>query len=247
MTGSASPLYMQIAARLESDIRSGILKAGDRVASERDLAETMGVSRMTARQAVRRLVDRGILEARAGQGSFVGASVIEQALRSLTGFTEEMSQSGRKARSIVVSAETRQADAQCIAALSLPAQDRLVHRLVRIRLADGVPIARETTDIRASVTPGLLDLANFETASLYETLRGQFGLLPASAEQSLAASLANGEAARSLDILDGAAVLKLTRLTYDSEGVPFEYVRSIYRGDAFVMRVALTIGDEKIQ
>ncbi|MDO6963375.1 GntR family transcriptional regulator [Rhizobium alvei] len=244
MTDQDAPLYLQIATRLKDDIQSGRLKAGEKIASERVLAEDLGVSRMTARQALRHLVNNGLLEARVGQGTFVGANVIDQKLHSLTGFTEEMSNRGRQVSSIVVLSETRQADPQCRAALKLP-MNALVQRLVRVRLVDGMPVARETTDIRADKTPGLLDLADFASQSVYQMLRSHFGLLPTTAEQTLAASVASNEIARSLGLTDGAAVLNLTRLTFDQHGQPIEFVRSVYRGDAFVMKVDLVL-DERI-
>lgn len=240
------PLYMQIAAQLEDAIQSGALAQGEKIASERALAETMAVSRMTARQAIQHLVHRGLLETRVGQGTFVGNRTIEQKLTSLTGFTEEMIRQGRRASSIVVLSETRRADAQCAAALRLGA-GAMVHRLVRIRMVDDVPVARETTDIRADTTPGLLDLADFARHSLYATLKDHFGLVAATAEQTLGAAIATGEAARSLAIAEGGAVLKLTRLTFDSTGLPLEYVRSLYRGDTFTMKVDLASLDRRIQ
>lgn len=246
MSGQDLPLYLQIAARIEASIEAGRLKTGERIASERELAEDMGVSRMTARHALRHLAGRGLLEVRVGQGTFVGANVIEQKLNSLTGFTEDMTNRGRQASSIVVLSETRIADPQCARALGLQ-HDAPVHRLVRIRLVDGRPVAREMTDIRADKTPGLLELADFGNASLYETLRNQFGLLPTSAEQSLAAAIASGDIARSLALEEGAPVLKLTRLTYDQHGTPLEYVRSAYRGDSFVMKAELMFGERKPQ
>lgn len=246
MTEQDTPLYLQIATRLKDDIQSGRLKAGEKIASERTLADDMGVSRMTARQALRHLVNTGLLEARIGQGTFVGSNVIDQKLHSLTGFTEEMSSRGRQTSSIVVLSETRRADPQCAAALKLP-QNAFVQRLVRVRLVDGAPVARETTDIRADRTPGLLDLADFGSQSLYEMLRSHFGLLPTSAEQTLAASVASSEIARSLGLTEGAAVLKLTRLTFDQHGQPLEYVRSVYRGDAFVMKVDLMLRERITQ
>lgn len=240
------PLYLQIAARLEGDIQAGRLKVGEKIASERTLADELGVSRMTARQALQQLVGRGLLEARIGQGTFVGAWVIEQKLHSLTGFSEEMARRGRETSSIVVLSETRRADLECATALRLSGH-AMVHRLVRVRLVDGVPVARETTEINAAMAPGLLELADFSRQSLYDTLKENFGLLPTAAEQTLAAAVANGDAAGSLGIAERDPVLKLTRLTFDASGTPFEYVRSLYRGDAFVMKVDLVIGDRNTQ
>ena len=71
--GKDTPVYRRIADRIESDILDGVLKVGQKIASERVLAEKFGVSRMTARHALRHLADRGYLETRTGQGTFVGS------------------------------------------------------------------------------------------------------------------------------------------------------------------------------
>ncbi|WP_309085691.1 GntR family transcriptional regulator [Chelativorans sp.] len=236
-----APLYLRIASDVEAEIRSGRLKAGQKIESERVLAEKLGVSRMTARQALRHLSVKGLIETRTGQGTFVGNPRIEQRLETLSGFTEEMARQGRQVTSLVLSAETHMPDETCRIALAL-ARSARVHCLVRVRLADGVPVALESTEIPAERTPDLLERADFSSTSLYGTLRSQFGIMPTRAEQSLTASIADAKTARTLQVEPGAPVLKLTRLARDQDGRAFEFVRSVYRGDFFVMKVHLTIG-----
>ena len=237
---STKPKYRRIADSLAEDILAGRLKAGDQIPSERVIAEEYGISRMTVRQALRHLADRGMVEARVGQGTFVGAPRLQQQLSTLTGFTEEMEKQGRSASSIVVEASARAADSETAQALELPA-GAMVWRIARVRLADGEPVALETTEVVASMVPGLLERADFGRTSLYETLRRHYGLRPAVAEQTLAATSADASVALPLGIAVGAPVLSLTRLTRDAEGRAFEHVRSVYRGDAFVMKVRLDL------
>lgn len=246
MTVVTGPIYRRIASSLEADIAAGRLKEGDKLPSERAMAESLGISRMTARQALRHLAARGILVARTGQGTFVGERVIQQKLSTLTGFTEEMERQGREASSIVVAAGPGEADKPCADALSLPVSGA-IHRLVRVRLADQKPVAMETTEVRADIAPGLLDIADFARQSLYDILRDRYRIEPTSAEQSLKASSVPAEVGRTLELTDNAAVLELTRRTFDGNGNPFEYVRSVYRGDAFVMKVDLNLGAEVTQ
>ena len=63
--------YQQIAAAIERAVADGVYQPGQRLASERDLAEEFGVSRPTVRRAVIALEMRGLLEARAGSGVYV--------------------------------------------------------------------------------------------------------------------------------------------------------------------------------
>jgi GntR family hexuronate regulon transcriptional repressor len=63
--------YQQVAAAIEKAIADGKYLPGQRLASERDLAEELGVSRPTVRRAVIALEMRGLLEARQGSGVYV--------------------------------------------------------------------------------------------------------------------------------------------------------------------------------
>ena len=237
---SKLPKYRRIADNLAAEISAGRFKAGDQIPSERDIAESFGTSRMTVRQALRHLADRDIIETRVGQGTFVGNGAIQQQLSTLTGFTEEMERQGRAAESIVVEAARRSAEPETSQALGIPAGAD-VWRISRIRLADGEPVALETTEVNADLAPDLLERADFSRASLYATLREHYDLHPATADQTLAAEPAEPSIALPLRLTVGSPVLRLNRITRDSNGRPFEHVKSFYRGDVFVMRTQLNL------
>jgi GntR family transcriptional regulator len=234
------PKYRQVADALAAEIAAGRLKSGDQVPSERVIAEEMGISRMTARQALRHLADRGVVQARVGQGTFVDTRLIQQELATLTGFTEEIERQGRAAGSVLVEATCKGAEPEVAQALGL-SQRAEIWRIKRVRLVDGEPVALETTHVAADLTPGLLDREDLSRSSLYAALRQHYDLQPASAEQTLAAGLADDNVAPPLGLTVGAAVMQLTRLTRDARGRAFEFVRSVYRGDVFVMKVRLDL------
>lgn len=235
------PKYRLIADSIARDIATGRLKTGQQIPPERAIAEDFGSSRMTVRQALRHLADRGLVETRVGHGTFVGAPVIQQQLSTLTGFTEEIERQGRVASSIVVEASRQAPDSETAQRLGLRPRAE-VWRIARVRLVDQEPVALETTEVAADLAPGLLDRADFARASLYATLRTHYGLTPATAEQTLAATSAEPSVALPLGVPKGAPVLRLTRLTRDTNGRAFEYVRSHYRGDAFEMKTTLSLG-----
>src|SRR6201986_4479641 len=68
---SSGRLYQQVAATIERGITEGRYQPGQRLASERDLAEEFGVSRPTVRRAVIALEKRGLLESKQGSGVYV--------------------------------------------------------------------------------------------------------------------------------------------------------------------------------
>lgn len=60
-----------VATELESRILEGVWKQGDRLPSERDLATELGVSRPSLREAIQKLVSKGLLRTRHGGGTYV--------------------------------------------------------------------------------------------------------------------------------------------------------------------------------
>jgi GntR family transcriptional regulator, transcriptional repressor for pyruvate dehydrogenase complex len=68
---SRSPLYEQVAERLRAFIETERLQPGDRLMSERELAERLGVSRTSVRQALTALKVMGLVEIRHGDGVYL--------------------------------------------------------------------------------------------------------------------------------------------------------------------------------
>lgn len=72
------PAYVKIHDQIKKDIDEGIWEIGERLPSERDLAETFEVSRMTLRQAITLLVEEGVLERRVGSGTYVASTRVQE-------------------------------------------------------------------------------------------------------------------------------------------------------------------------
>lgn len=70
-------IYEEIVEQIKEMITAGTFKPGDRLPSERDMAELLGVSRASVREALTALQAMGVLEVRPGEGTFV-ASMHEQ-------------------------------------------------------------------------------------------------------------------------------------------------------------------------
>jgi GntR family transcriptional regulator len=70
-----NPMYRQIAEDLREQIESGRLVPGQHLPTELELRERYGVSRNTVRDAVKWLMNLGLVETRPGQGIFVGQKI----------------------------------------------------------------------------------------------------------------------------------------------------------------------------
>lgn len=240
---SALPLYFQIHQHLLEQIQTGALKPGQPIPSELEISSRMGVSRMTARQAVKSLCDAGMAYSRRGLGTFVSASKQEKTSNELLSFTQEMKARGARPSSRVLSFERALADNEVARDLHLAAGTKVL-RLVRIRLADSLPMGIETSILPFALFPGLLE--EFDPrSSLYQTLSKRYGVHLAAADEVVEAGLADADSARLLEISKGTPVFLLTRVSYASNGQPVEYVRSTYRGDRWKIVSHLTASQPK--
>lgn len=211
------------------------LPIGSPVPSERVLAERSGVSRMTARRALDVLEQDGRLQRIVGKGSFVSRPAVSLPLR-LTSFTEDITARGMRPSSRVLEQTTIPADGVLAEHFDVTAGEAIL-RLVRLRLADGAPLAIERSHLRASAVPGL-EALDLEHESLYAALERDYGIRFDAGEQSIRAGNATPIDAEVLGIDAGAAVLELVR-TSIMRGTVIERTTSIYPGSRFELSAAI--------
>lgn len=229
---SPVPLYEQIKEYIRRNIQAGVYVVNARIPSERQLAEQFGVNRLTASKAINALIQEGALYTRVGKGTFVAPAKIDQALRSLTSFTQDMSNRGKTPASRVLYASVEPADDVIARALEvLPGTAIAV--LQRVRLADDQPIALEKSHLVHALCPAILEQHDFNRESLYRVLREVYGLCLTYAHQTIEAAIAMHEEREALGADLGTPMLRITRITHDDRNRPVEYVCSAYRGDRY--------------
>ena len=220
--------HAQIEAEIARRIESGVLRPGDRIPPERELVEQMQVSRMTLRQGLTRLVDRGLLERQRGRGTFVREPKVVHSLSNLTGLHGELLNQGITPTARLLTRAEIPAP-QAVADLLEIAEGDPVYWITRLRLGAGVPIAHETSYFPASLVPGLVE-EDLESGSIYE-LMGKHAARPVGARQSLEPVVARSEEAALLDIAPGSPVMLIERIARDAQDRAVEYAKDIYRGD----------------
>ncbi len=224
------PIYIQIHDQLKQQIETGKWRVGDRLPSERDLAKTFQVSRMTLRQAIQTLADEGILERKIGSGTYVASSKVQEAMVGTTSFTDIILSQGRTPSSKTVSYVITKPSSSEMEKLQLD-KDSDILKMERIRYADGVPISFEVTSVPHHFVAAFSK--SEITRSLYSVLAEKGNLHIARASQTISAMLASEKIADYLQISKGDAVLRLRQISYLTGDVPFEYVRSQYVGNRF--------------
>jgi GntR family transcriptional regulator len=215
---------------LAERISAGQLRPGQRLGAERALAADLGVSRATLRQALAVLADGGVVRRVPGRGggTFVSKDKIERDTSVVVGVPALLRSQGVVAGTRVISAGLAPADDPVARALRLKRGD-LVIDLLRIRLADGSPLAMEHARFPADRFGGLLEMPL--GGSVYELLEEHFATRPAEATERIEVVTASADEAAVLDVLPGAPLLAITRTTTDAGGEPFEYSHDLFRGD----------------
>lgn len=241
LSPKSGPRYIQLRRRLEAAINEGQLPPGAPLPPEREIAAITKLSRVTVRNAVRPLVEEGLIVQRRGSGSVVAPAVtkVEQSLSRLTSFSEDMATRGLSVTSDWLSRGIFYPTPEETMVLGLPATAS-VTRLSRLRFADGVPLAIERATLATEVLPD----PYLVKASLYAVL-DQMHLKPARASQRISAMIIDPEDAALLQVGEHSAGLKITRVSFLTSGRAVELTHSIYRGDAYDFVAELKLpGDE---
>lgn len=220
------PKYYRVKRHLLGAIAP--LSPGCAVPTERELATELGTSRTTVRQALLELVAEGRVVRRQGSGTYVAEPKMIWPLH-LRSFTQQAAANGATACTRLLGADRIAADDQVAARLGID-PGAAVLRVERLRLADGRPVALETSHLSARRFPGLGRALRHES-SLYALLDTHYGVVPVNAEESISTAPASPREAGLLGTDTGAPLLVLGRHTFDQSGAPVEWVTSWYRGD----------------
>jgi GntR family transcriptional regulator len=220
------PLYEQIERNLRDLILGGRLQPGETIPPEWDLAGMYGVSRLTVRRALDDLVRQDWLNRRQGVGTFVSRPTVAVISPSQLSFTREMLAVGWRPSSRLLSSRTVPASPTPANRLSLAEGDILVE-IVRLRLADDVPILHETAYLSSQRYPGLEEDPTLENGSLYDCLSAHYGVVVARVDQTLKAVLLDDEQARLLGAEPGSPSILSECVAYTAEGETVEYSVSV--------------------
>lgn len=229
------PLYAQIERNLRDLIQSGRLQPGQHVPPEWELAGLYGVSRLTVRRALDDLVRQDWLNRRHGVGTFVSRPAVAAIAPSKLSFTQEMLAIGRKPSSRLLSCEVLPAQQSAIscraAALMLLDDQAALVEIVRLRLADDLPLLLETAYLSSARFPGLGSDGELADGSLYERMSTCYGVQIARVDQTLKPVLLTAVQAHQLGVQPGSPSILSEGISYTAEGEPVECSWSYANGE----------------
>lgn len=228
---SPIPVYFQLKNDLVKKIAQGLWKPGECIASERELCEIYGVSRMTIRQAIGELVQEGVLTRLKGKGTFVCEQTVKQ--QDMMSFTEMIKQTGRELKTEVINFDVIDTpdDMQDIFMLDK------VYKIERRRIVDGECIAVETVFIPVDYCGHINE--EMLKGSLYKILEN-FGYSISNSTSSIIAADITDEVKEKFNTKENFPVLKMIGKTFANKNKLLFIEEALYRSDKFTLQVNIS-------
>lgn len=225
-------IYIRIAKILEERINEDYYLSGNKLPSERQLAEEFEVSRMTARQAVKILEDKTLVHKEKGRGTFVkGPSFAQKNVKS---FTETVEDLGYKVSTKILEMSTVYSSEFLAKQLDVPIDSEFI-KLKRLRLGNKIPLALETIYMPKVLVQNLEneDLQQ----SLYNLLESKYGHQIQHVSYKVEATITNPIYEKIMELNKKTALLKMSGITYVKGDVKLLYEESYYRSDLYSYQV----------
>lgn len=223
------PYYQQLKTIFIENIKNGNLNYGDKIPSERELAQMYQISRMTARHAISMLEREGFVERRVGAGTFITNERIRWNSITVNSFTKGMKDKGLIPSTKTLFMKIKKADTQTAHLLQISPGNNIFH-LKRLRKVDGIPLAIEVSDIPYDYCPGIEQYMK-DNVSLYHVLKQYYGFRPVRQKQYM--RIAYGDQAESslLGIRDESPCILIEGHTFSESDKLIEISRTLARGD----------------
>lgn len=236
-----TPLYIQIAEGLLEHIENGALLPNEKLPSERELSQQLGVNRMTLRQALRMLESQGLLVRRQGDGTYVAEPKIEQHMGRWLPISKDMAARGQKYKAKLLSFSTQPAKLSVARELQIGVSAP-VYLINRLRFLNEEPVILEQLIMPAHLFP---DFAQHDVTRtlVYDIMQVEYGIKVARVRQSLEPVVATKFEADMFNLPAGSPLLLERRLAFDADNRPLELGRDLYRGDRIRFVTDITIED----
>lgn len=225
------PLYQRVADALLREIAQGRRRPGGRLPTEDELIQAHQVSRITVRQALEQLRQRGLIERFPGRGSFVSRAP-GTAVWSLE-TVEDVARAGAQTDMTVLSWALRRPTP--LARRRLATGQQPVYQLRGVRSTDGIPLYYEEIWLPAAVGRKL-HRDDLERATVLELVQHKLGWPLIRGVEEISAEVMDRALARRLRASERAPTLILDLTYFGADDRPLVYVRAWYRADRFTRR-----------
>ena len=222
---SGLALYVQIAEALQEALASADVPDTRPLPSEHELAQALGVSRPTIRQALGYLEQRSVLYKRRGVGTFRTPRAIARPSR-LDSLYQDLIERGEVPVTRVLQLAEVPASGDVARDLHVPEGTPLV-LVERLRTLDGRPIVLHINYLHLQGQPPP-ERAELEQGSLYALLQSHYGIELTLASQEVTARAATPRERKHLALGGQGCVLVAHRVSFDAAGRGVEWAINVY-------------------
>ncbi|MCW3785986.1 GntR family transcriptional regulator [Plebeiibacterium sediminum] len=225
------PLHEQVEYYLRSLIeRKEYKDDGSILPAELELAQQLGVSRTTVRQAINKLVFEGLLTRKKKVGTRVAKSKITGYGQEWMSFTQEMHAMGIEVRNYEMHTTWEKANKELAVFFGVEEGSEIL-RLERLRggVVEG-PFVLFVSYFNPKI--GLTGDENF-SQPLYSILEKDYGITVKTSQEEISAVSAGAICVKKLKVSEGVPIFKRERKVYDADGNPVEYNVGLYKADSF--------------
>lgn len=224
------PLYGQLMNFLLSEIECDKFKEHEKLPSERELCDKFCLSRDTVRQAIFQLEKMGYIYKKHGKGTFVASKQLKPDLYKFYDLTEEMKKLGIEAFTKVLSFEIIPADKYIAKFLKIK-ENSNVHRIIRLRFIDSIPLIFEKTYLPLEKF-NYFSIDDLNNSSLCNVLKNRFCIKFSKNMETFYPITPDEEIIKYLNLMKFQPVIKIERITFEDEN-PVMFTERIVRGDKF--------------
>lgn len=234
-TGSR-PLYMQIAEVITEVITED--DVGTVLPSQEQLTEFFGVSRITVRKAIQKLVSDGVVSSRRAKGACILKVPRNKTLYHGLGFTSRYRHLGANAYSKIITIDTQYCSQNISAILygeDAHQKERKIIKLKRIRFVGNVPVSLESSYVPYCNALAREILKFTETSSLYALLKEVLQVTVSSAEERITALMCNDdEVLNCLQMDHPKAMIYSERKSFSHESaLPVEFCEAYIKSEHY--------------
>nr|WP_248311355.1 GntR family transcriptional regulator [Bosea sp. ASV33] len=231
------PIYVEVQDYLLDLIGAPDYGPGDRIPSERTLADALGINRMTVRKAIDRLVERNVLERNGTSGTRIPLVQVSRPIDApaTLGITRIIRNAGGEPGSKLLHFGEEAASESIAQRLELAPGDALIMAR-RLRSVNDEAFCIETSYLPAGSVPGLSAEDLLSGQSLYALLQQRYGIEISIRDREISVGTATEREAQLLALAPGSPTLVLRIVARDGEGRPVEYMRSVNHPHHVVFR-----------
>ncbi len=235
------PQYALVAQRLIEDITSGRYPVGTLLPTEFDLCTQFGVSRHTVREAIRRLLDRGLVTRQRGIGTTVKANRVESRYVQTTATIADLPRYVEDTLLVTTQAEEVIADEVLAELLKCPPGQRWV-KVTGFRHVDKGKLPMALTDIYVNAAyGGIRKLIGTMKVPVYTLIERQYGLTIVEVQQEISATIISPADAKRLSVKPGSAGLLVTRRYLSDNDRTIEVAVNLHPADRFSYSMSMRL------